>query len=180
MCSTTLNGGFTDIAEGIEALVICDAGPLIHLDELNCLDLLRAFELIIPEVVLAETLCHRPDIHLPVHRVEPSGEFRKGREIQHLQLDAGELSAIELVMKYSGSVLLTDDGAARTAAKLLCIEVSGTLGILLRAARTKVRTIQEIRVLLGDLRSRSSLYVRQDLLARVLSELDTFARGSGI
>jgi hypothetical protein len=33
--------------------VICDAGPIIHLDELDCLDLLNDFkELILPATVI--------------------------------------------------------------------------------------------------------------------------------
>ena len=37
------------------AKVICDAGPFIHLDELNCLDLLADFEeMIVPLVVEKE------------------------------------------------------------------------------------------------------------------------------
>ena len=36
-------------------LVVCDAGPLIHLDELGCLDLLADFsEVLVPETVGVE------------------------------------------------------------------------------------------------------------------------------
>ncbi len=41
--------------------VICDAGPLIHLDELGCLDLLTDFDqIIVPEVVWEEISRNRP------------------------------------------------------------------------------------------------------------------------
>ena len=41
--------------------VVCDAGPLIHLDELNCLDLLHDFnEVLIPDQVWKEVAHHRP------------------------------------------------------------------------------------------------------------------------
>ena len=41
--------------------VICDAGPIIHLDELNCLDLLADYEeIVLPLVVEKEILEHRP------------------------------------------------------------------------------------------------------------------------
>ena len=43
--------------------IVCDAGPLIHLDELNCLDLLSDFKKIfIPDTVLQEVKLHRPQI----------------------------------------------------------------------------------------------------------------------
>jgi hypothetical protein len=41
--------------------VVCDAGPLIHLDQLGCLDLLSDFApLLVPEAVWNEVACHRP------------------------------------------------------------------------------------------------------------------------
>ena len=40
---------------------ICDAGPLIHLDEIGCLDLLADFRaLLVPEQVRDEVARHRP------------------------------------------------------------------------------------------------------------------------
>jgi predicted nucleic acid-binding protein len=48
-------------AEGFAKVVVCDAGPLSHLDELDCLDLLRDFsEVLVPEAVWCEVLRHRP------------------------------------------------------------------------------------------------------------------------
>ena len=48
-------------AEGFAKVVVCDAGPIIHLDELECLDLLGDFpEVIVPEAVWREVLKHRP------------------------------------------------------------------------------------------------------------------------
>jgi hypothetical protein len=41
--------------------VVCDAGPLIHLDELGCLDLLADFRTVfVPEQVWREVEFHRP------------------------------------------------------------------------------------------------------------------------
>jgi len=47
--------------------VICDAGPIIHLDEINCLDLLHDFEEIIPFSFEKEIVEHRPSA---LHRSE--------------------------------------------------------------------------------------------------------------
>ena len=48
-------------AEGFAKVVVCDAGPLIHLDELGCLDLFGDFsEVLVPEAVWREVLGHRP------------------------------------------------------------------------------------------------------------------------
>lgn len=40
--------------------VVCDAGPLIHLDQLGCLDLLSDFSVVlVPDAVWSEVLKHR-------------------------------------------------------------------------------------------------------------------------
>ena len=42
--------------------VVCDAGPLIHLDELGCLDLLADFaSVLVPDVVWREVAQHRTE-----------------------------------------------------------------------------------------------------------------------
>ncbi|MEA3471430.1 MAG: hypothetical protein U9R24_06915 [Thermodesulfobacteriota bacterium] len=62
---------------------ICDAGPVIHLDELNCLELLCDFqEIILADAVWKEVKHHRPealkkpDIHfMRVSQEYPEGEL---------------------------------------------------------------------------------------------------------
>ena len=63
--------------EGFAKVVVCDAGPLIHLDELDCLDLLGDYpEVLVPEAVWHEVLKHRPLVlekkTLVLVRVAPS------------------------------------------------------------------------------------------------------------
>ena len=42
-------------------VVVADAGPIIHLDELGCLDVLADFDKVyVPEAVWQEVLIHRP------------------------------------------------------------------------------------------------------------------------
>jgi hypothetical protein len=49
------------VTETTIQLVVCDAGPIIHLDELDCLRLLEDFpEVLIPDVVWDEVMHHRP------------------------------------------------------------------------------------------------------------------------
>ena len=44
-----------------QAKLICDAGPIIHLDEISCIDLLNDFDkIIIPSTVEIEVATHRP------------------------------------------------------------------------------------------------------------------------
>jgi hypothetical protein len=47
------------------AVTVCDAGPVIHLDELACLDLLRELgRLLIPESVWGEAQRHRSGLKI--------------------------------------------------------------------------------------------------------------------
>ena len=46
--------------ESVPPLVICDAGPVIHLDELGCIDLLSSFSrVLVPVAVWQEVQRHR-------------------------------------------------------------------------------------------------------------------------
>jgi hypothetical protein len=56
------NGAFMAVTKS-NIRAICDAGPVIHLDELNCLDLLCDFqEIILADTVWKEVKYHRPGV----------------------------------------------------------------------------------------------------------------------
>ena len=61
------------------SLVVCDAGPLIHLDEVGCLDLLADFsEVLVPDAVRREVQRHRP-AHSIIRRWCCGGFLRQRR-----------------------------------------------------------------------------------------------------
>lgn len=107
-------------------LVVCDAGPLIHLDELGCLGLLGDFpQVLVPETVWLEVSRQRPDALLlsSVHFIRESGAPALHVELEALSrlltLHAGEKEALQVAITHPGCLLLTDDGAARLAARNL-------------------------------------------------------------
>jgi predicted nucleic acid-binding protein len=159
--------------------VVCDAGPLIHLDELQCLDLLEYLgEIALPRVVWNEVKRHRPlllqDALSTVRVVDVVGRPSKKLSLYRdsLDLDAGELAAITLMESLSAQVFLTDDAAARLAAESLGFTVRGTIGILVRAIRVGCRTREQILGLLQELPHRSSLYFSRRLLQKVVAEVE--------
>jgi predicted nucleic acid-binding protein len=84
--------------------VICDAGPFIHLDELNCIDLLADFdEIALPLVVEKEISDHRPSAlqNQDLHINRSSERTVIGEELLTLcrifSLDAGEIEALALM-----------------------------------------------------------------------------------
>lgn len=116
--------------------VVCDAGPIIHLHEAGCLDLIK----------------NLGDVHVPLQvkvEVESIVDMRKWptwfrlEEIPRKQqkevsilcrlgdIQRGEAHAIILSQSIDTSWLLTDDLTARIFAKSLGIEVHGSLGVIL-------------------------------------------------
>jgi predicted nucleic acid-binding protein len=165
--------------EAAATAVVSDAGPIIHLDELGCLDLLGDLgRVLIPRVVWGEVVRHRRA--LTVIDV-PNGELAdavggpSARLLslgKSLGLHVGELAALALMESGVGRMLLCDDAAARLAAEALGMVARGTIGILVRSARTGRRTRVEVIDLLKALPDRCTLHISRKLLADVVAELE--------
>lgn len=160
-------------------LVVCDAGPLIHLDEVGALDLLADFaEVLVPETVWREVEQHRPgalscpgvELRRIVPRMPVPPELKA--LIQVFSLHTGEWEALRVAMEHRPGLPLTDDTAARLAAGSLRIGTHGTIGILVRAIRRRQRTKEEVLALLRSLPTRSTLHLKRSLLEAVISEVE--------
>jgi predicted nucleic acid-binding protein len=154
-----------------ETLVVLDAGPLIHLDELNCLHLLDGFsELLIPTAVWNEVTRHRPQLQLgkiPFAKIsDPHGPppLTLAAASFANELHAGEIAAITLLHEAGGGLLLSDDDAARQTAEALGFSVTGTLGLMLRGIRRKQISAAQVREIATELPKRSTLHVSRGLL----------------
>ena len=121
-------------------MVVCvlDAGPLIHLDQLGTLQLLADMGMIFcPKIVLEEAEKYRPGIGFRldfIYLVEASNPRPIGLK-SVAELHAGELAALAWAEEYGADIFLSDDTGAREAAGEMKIQVCGTVGIILRAAR---------------------------------------------
>jgi predicted nucleic acid-binding protein len=158
--------------------IICDAGPLIHLDEIGCLDLLSDFHaVLVPGPVWQEVARHRATVLeqeiVALARVDAPLSDDVGLQVlvRALALDAGEQAALACMRLYPEAILLTDDAAARLAADQLGMRVHGTLGVLLRAIRRGQRTTEEVIALLEQIPQRTTLYIRTDLLRSVIAQV---------
>lgn len=159
--------------------VVCDAGPLIHLDELGCLDLLGDFRIVyLPAQVWGEVEHHRPSAlqGLPpcarreeIH-ISTSSVFQA--LLKTFSLDLGEQAALSLLERLPEAILLTDDSAARLAAQALGHRVHGSLGVLLRSIRRRQRTRPEVLEILRSLPERSTLHLRADLLQGIIDQVE--------
>jgi predicted nucleic acid-binding protein len=160
-------------------VVVCDAGPLIHLDELGCLELLSDFaRILLPASVWEEVLRHRPAAltaagvvleqkAAPTPLAEDLSSLRR-----ILALHRGELDALHLARELQADLFLTDDAAARLAARQLSVPVHGTIGILLRAIRRGQKSRDEVSSILRSLPTASTLHIKQSLLDEILREIE--------
>ena len=157
--------------------VILDAGPIIHLDEINSLHLLLDFKrLILPDAVWREVEYHRPSVfkHKDVNFEKVNVVL--GEDILSVCrlfcLDTGELEAIALCSQYPDSILLTDDASARLVTKTLGIRAYGTIGVLLRAIRRRRQiTPHEAIGKLEEIPLKSTLFIRRSLLREIIEEV---------
>lgn len=98
------------------------------------------------ETVYAEIANHRPEalqhpvVVFKVIDVISPQEPQLSVLSKALSLDKGELESLILMQENPEAIFLTDDGAARLASEGLGYKVHGTIGIILRSIRKKVRT----------------------------------------
>ena len=161
--------------------VVLDAGPIIHLDEIDGLALLSDFgNLLVPESVWKEVLYHRPAAlereNVPLCRIGPVSVKADHFLVlcNALSLDVGEREGLSLCMHHQDAVFLTDDAAARLAAKNLKIRAHGTIGILLRALRRKLINNDEALRYFELISFSSTLFIKRSLLEDIIRQVRDF------
>jgi predicted nucleic acid-binding protein len=153
--------------------VVCNAGPLIHLDQLSCLDLFGDLApILVPDAVWDEVRRHRPQalaapsvrrITAPPLRDPEAAALRVA-----FSLDAGESECLSLLLTNEEPMFLTDDAAARLVAERLGYRVHGTIGIVVRGIRTAQRTAAQVIDVLTELPQRSTLFIKRSLLDEII------------
>jgi predicted nucleic acid-binding protein len=162
--------------------VVADAGPMIHQDELDCLNILTDFgSVIVPEAVWLEVHRNRPLALVSANTLFVRQSARQFSQLVKAltplyTLPAVEQEALHLCVEYGDCLLLTDDAAARLAAQSLSIAAHGTLGLLIRAIRRQSRSKFEVLSLLREIPIRTTLHVRPALLAEVIANVGANAK----
>ena len=131
--------------------VVANTTPLIALADVGQLELLHQLygEILIPSAVLSEVLSE------PAKTQVHTADWIKVIDIQNLtskslfsaRLHLGEIEVILLAQEQEADLVLMDDNAAKKTAKFLGLNVTGTLGILIRSKKegliTAVKPIME-------------------------------------
>ena len=158
--------------------VVCDAGPIIHLDELKCLDLLHDFqEVILPMTVSEEIRRNRPSalktegwsFTTLTQNVFPDDPLLTICRI--FSLDLGETEALAIMQKNPQAMFLTDDASARLAAEQVGFKVHGTIGVLIRSIRRGQRTPEQVVATVAEIPAKSILYVKAALLKEIVNRI---------
>ena len=152
---------------------IADSGPLIALSRIGRLYLLpRLFQkiLIPPEVwnevtVQGGALPGASEIKsAPWIEIQAPGPLLVTP--LSILVDPGEAEAIALAQENPDSILLLDDSQARKVARRLKLQITGTIGLLLRAKRKGL--IEHVRPCFEDLQ-KNGIHIRQKLIEAALT-----------
>jgi predicted nucleic acid-binding protein len=141
-------------------VAVADAGPIIHLAEIDAIELLGIVdELYVPETVRDELEAGGvpqgfEELEFEVAIAETGErEFDTG-------LDEGETAALAVAAGRE-AVLLTDDLAAREAAKESDIKVHGSIGIVALAFNRGELTEEQAVESMRSLQTETSLFVTE-------------------
>jgi predicted nucleic acid-binding protein len=151
-----------------------NASPLIFLAAARLLDFLtiEAPQIVVPEMVWNEVGAQDDGAlnalaALPWLRVvKPENVFP--RRVVEWDLGDGESSVLAFALAHPGTSVVIDDLAARRCATALGLELTGTLGLVLRARQRG--TISSAREVLLRLRS-AGMYLSDAVLGRALAKV---------
>jgi predicted nucleic acid-binding protein len=142
-------------------IVIADTSCFILLDKIGELELLKA---LFGHVVTTTTIAGEFGSALPEWV-----QIRAVKDVNFqslLDIDPGEASAIALAMESEPSLLVIDDGKGRKVAQRLNLNITGTLGIFLRAKRSGVMpSIKPILEKIQQTNFRYSSAILQEILS---------------
>ena len=159
---------------------VADAGPLIHLNEIGRLSLLRAFSVVhIPDAVWAEAVESQRVVPVDVERATSIQRHSLDAEtvsrfVHEQGLEAlhhGERECLHLCRQLNVPLLLTDDLAVRDVAKRIGITPVGSLGVVVRAYYLGEISIGDAELSLASLYDVSSLFVTRAIVDAAVQQL---------
>jgi hypothetical protein len=157
-------------------LVVSNTSPILNLAIVGQLDRLRQQfgQIQIPSVVLDELKIEeeRPGSQ-PIQAAITAGWIQVQPVSNHSfvqllrqTLDGGEAEAISLALELQSDWILLDERDGRKVAKSLELQVTGVLGVLLRAKESG--DLPSLQPVIADLTENAGFRIAPELLARVL------------
>lgn len=149
---------------------VSDAGPLIHLAEIDSLGLLSVFDtLLIPETVYEEI--ERGGLPDTLEDISYTCIESDEADVRTEELDAGERAALAAAKEHD-VVLLTDDLAARETAENVGIDVHGSIGVIALGYSQGYLSRDEAATRMRALQKETSLFVTAAVVEHGIRLLD--------
>ncbi|MCG2768982.1 MAG: DUF3368 domain-containing protein [Anaerolineae bacterium] len=165
--------------------VLCNASPLMALGKLNRLDLLAGLfgEVQIPRGVYDEVVTQgltrgAPDAltvrlfwqrqQWPIINVP---QVLLSAYLPPVILDPGETEVLALAQSLAHPLVLLDDEVTRAEARRLKLRLCGTLGILVRAYRRGLLSLDQAELLIREIAARPDIWIAARLCDQVLASL---------
>jgi len=149
----------------------CDAGPLLHLQEIGRTACFSVFgRIFVPGPVLEEiendTIvdCVRKRKLFETVPVREADKVSVEYTAHRYTLSIADSSVIQCARAKGLDTILTDDLGLRDVAKSRGLRPAGSIGLVLRACREKTLSKQETLSALDDLLVKSSLFVTPGLI----------------
>jgi hypothetical protein len=169
------------------AYLLCDANPLMALGKLNRLDLLaglfgqvQILRAVYDEVVTQGLVRGAPDaltVRLFLQRqqwpIVDVPEMLLSAYVPSVVLDPGETELLALAQSLADPLLLVDDEVARAEARRLKLRLCGTLGIVVRAYRKGLLSVDQAELLIREIAARPDIWIAARLCEQVLASLSS-------
>ena len=156
-------------------IVVSDAGPLIALAKIERFELLRSIlvHLCIPQAVYDEVVVKGAGRAGTDETEKALGDWIDVLSVKNVamvrslltKLGKGESEAIALAAERKADLVLLDDRQARTVAKFMRLNVSGSVGVLIQAHREGLVT--DLQQVLDELRERG-FWIGDDVYSEAL------------
>jgi predicted nucleic acid-binding protein len=161
---------------------VVDTGPLIHLHEIDQLEIITAVfsNLHLPEYVEREIrnepilqFIHLHSDRITVHQNPESELFSIKDAYSAYQLHLADLAVLNLLTKIVDAVAVTDDLALRKAIESSGRTVVGTIGIIFRGFKLEVIDKGQLIHMVDRIFNDSTLYLNSAFRARVLGIVES-------
>lgn len=160
---------------------VADAGPLIHLDEIQMHEPWRLFSRIyLPNPVMEELVAKetapgsRISCNPPFEEVLLSARDKTRAEQIAAEYEIGiaDASVLVVAIRMTIPLVLTDDLNLREAAKLVGIRPVGSIGLVVRCHTQGLLKTQEAKKVIDRLAEHSTLFLTPSLIQKVKKALD--------
>lgn len=155
---------------------VLDTGPLIHLNQVNRLDILKMLETAVITREVDKEFGKRLPEYLEVVQLSPEAKDHTKYLSDRHGLEMGEASSLALCRQENLEIIFTDDLDARKVAEKLGFEPHGTLALVTRAYKRETLGDEEAKKTVEKLYRESSLFITRDLADWARKQIDEYTK----